>query len=147
MNKTAAHDSASRKYNETEWSQSAVVFTVQTKTVAEPYNLCSANMRLKRARKILGVELGADTKEIKSRFRALAKEHHPDHSGDDTKFKLIAQAYDTVINWGGTDIVARKVEDSVFDIIWNEWLGQLSSADQDSITEDLEKLKRAKQES
>jgi molecular chaperone DnaJ len=47
---------------------------------------------------ILGVRKGADEKELKSAFRKLAKQHHPDaNPGDKTsehKFKEINEAYD-----------------------------------------------------
>ena len=47
--------------------------------------------------KILGVEKSANTQTIKKKYRALAREHHPDtnegskHSEE--KFKLISEAY------------------------------------------------------
>ncbi|TDI52301.1 MAG: J domain-containing protein, partial [Acidobacteria bacterium] len=48
----------------------------------------------------LGVEKGADQKQIKKAFRKLAREFHPDRNPGDTKsesrFKEINEAYDTV---------------------------------------------------
>lgn len=99
-------------------------------------------MGLKEAREILGVDASADSKEIKSRYRSLAAQHHPDHGGDEETFKRVNKAYDTIINWGGTDIVARKVEDGIFDSMWDEWFRQLSPEDQDTIAEDLERIER-----
>lgn len=47
--------------------------------------------------KILGVEKNASEAEIKSAFRKLAHEHHPDkNKGDDKKFKEINEAYQTL---------------------------------------------------
>ncbi len=43
--------------------------------------------------KILGVEKEADAAEIKSAFRSLSKQHHPDIGGDEEKFKEISDAY------------------------------------------------------
>jgi curved DNA-binding protein len=47
--------------------------------------------------KILGVEEGADADSIKKRYRALAKEYHPDATGGDKKkterFKEVNEAY------------------------------------------------------
>ena len=43
--------------------------------------------------KVLGLEEGASQKEIKRKYRELALEHHPDHSGDEEKFKEINDAY------------------------------------------------------
>jgi DnaJ-class molecular chaperone len=42
---------------------------------------------------ILGVSKSASPDELKAAFRKLAKEHHPDKGGDETKFKEINEAY------------------------------------------------------
>ena len=45
--------------------------------------------------KILGVDRNADESEIKKAYRKLAKEYHPDKSsGNEEKFKEVADAYD-----------------------------------------------------
>ena len=46
----------------------------------------------------LGVSETASDKEIKSAFRKLAGEHHPDKGGSEAKFKEINEAYDTLKN-------------------------------------------------
>lgn len=44
---------------------------------------------------ILGIDKNASADEIKSAYRKLAKEHHPDRTGgDDARFKQINEAYD-----------------------------------------------------
>ena len=43
--------------------------------------------------RILGLEPGADTNEIRRAFRVLAKRHHPDAGGDEELFKQIGIAY------------------------------------------------------
>lgn len=49
--------------------------------------------------KILGVSKTASEADIKSAFRKLAHEHHPDkNKGDDKKFKEINEAYQTLSN-------------------------------------------------
>lgn len=46
---------------------------------------------------ILGVAKTASSDEIKTAYRKLAKEHHPDRTGgDDSQFKKINEAYDTL---------------------------------------------------
>ena len=44
----------------------------------------------------LGVANSATPEEIKSSYRKLAKEHHPDLGGDVTKFQQISEAYETL---------------------------------------------------
>jgi len=46
----------------------------------------------------LGVNETASDSEIKSAFRKLAAQHHPDKGGDANKFKEINEAYDTLKN-------------------------------------------------
>ena len=46
----------------------------------------------------LGVEKDASTADIKSAFKNLAKKHHPDVGGDETKFHQINEAYETLSN-------------------------------------------------
>ena len=44
----------------------------------------------------LGVAANATPDEIKSAFRKLAKQHHPDTGGDTNKFQQINEAYNTL---------------------------------------------------
>jgi len=48
--------------------------------------------------KILGVGKEADAGELKSAFRSLSKQHHPDVGGDEEKFKEINDAYSVLSN-------------------------------------------------
>lgn len=45
---------------------------------------------------ILGVPKSADAATIRSAYRRLAKQHHPDHHGDPDKFRAINEAHDVL---------------------------------------------------
>ena len=47
---------------------------------------------------MLDISESASNKEIKQAFKKLAKQHHPDRGGDQTKFKEANEAYDTLKN-------------------------------------------------
>jgi molecular chaperone DnaJ len=47
---------------------------------------------------ILGVSKTANDKEIKKKYKELAKIHHPDKGGDESKFKEISEAYEILSN-------------------------------------------------
>ena len=55
---------------------------------------------------ILGVSRTADTSEIRTSYKQLAKEHHPDKGGDAEKFKEISQAHEIL-----SDDSKRKMYD------------------------------------
>ena len=46
----------------------------------------------------LGIDRNASDKEIKTAFKNLAKQHHPDRGGDESKFKDINTAYSQIKN-------------------------------------------------
>ncbi len=49
---------------------------------------------------VLGVKKDASADEIKSAFRKLAVKYHPDHGGDEAKFKEINEAYEVLKDEG-----------------------------------------------
>ncbi|MBF0189306.1 MAG: DnaJ domain-containing protein [Magnetococcales bacterium] len=53
------------------------------------------------ARKVLGVEKGASREEIQTRFRALAKQHHPDRGGSAEQFQRYSEAAATLLEREG----------------------------------------------
>jgi DnaJ-class molecular chaperone len=55
----------------------------------------------------LGVAKTATEAEIKSAYRQLVREHHPDRQGDPVKFRAVAEAYETL-----GDAAKRQVYDS-----------------------------------
>jgi molecular chaperone DnaJ len=55
----------------------------------------------------LGVSKGASADEIKKAYRKLAREHHPDQGGDESRFKEIQGAYDVL-----SDAEKRKAYDT-----------------------------------
>lgn len=46
---------------------------------------------------VLGVQSGDGIGEVKSAYKRLAKEHHPDRGGDPEKFKSITRAYSILV--------------------------------------------------
>ena len=50
------------------------------------------------ARIILGVSIGEEKSVIRSRWRQLARLHHPDRGGDPEKFRRVADAYQCLID-------------------------------------------------
>ena len=52
----------------------------------------------KKLYEVLGVEQKATTNEIKTAFRKLAMQHHPDKGGDQEKFKEMNAAYEILSN-------------------------------------------------
>jgi DnaJ-domain-containing protein 1 len=46
---------------------------------------------------VLGLTPGASEHEIKTRYRELAKQHHPDSGGDSARFREITAAYKTLV--------------------------------------------------
>jgi curved DNA-binding protein CbpA len=46
---------------------------------------------------VLGLPPGATRQQIKRRYRALAKQHHPDRGGDQREMKRIIAAYELLM--------------------------------------------------
>ena len=53
------------------------------------------------ALKTFGLPITASWREVGVRYRALAKQHHPDRSGSATEFAKISSAYDTLKKYFG----------------------------------------------
>ena len=48
--------------------------------------------------KTLNINRNSSQDDIKKAFRKLSKQHHPDKGGDETVFKELSEAYDTLSN-------------------------------------------------
>ena len=59
---------------------------------------------------VLGLSRGASESEIKSAYKKLAMQHHPDRGGDPEKFKEISSAYETLM-----DPQKRRAVDNPFE--------------------------------
>ncbi len=46
----------------------------------------------------LGVAVSADRREVKRRYRRLARHHHPDHGGDPADFDELRRAYERLVD-------------------------------------------------
>jgi len=44
--------------------------------------------------RVLGISFGSSESEIKHSYHRLAHQYHPDHNGDEHKFKEIQEAYE-----------------------------------------------------
>jgi hypothetical protein len=51
--------------------------------------------------RVLGLHPGATREDIKMRFRQLAKEHHPDHGGDNEEMLRLLDAVNRLLHSGG----------------------------------------------
>lgn len=64
---------------------------------------------------ILGLKKSADATEIKTRYRKLAAQHHPDQGGDPKTFRRVQEAYEIL-----SDPVKRRAWDSsIYDQTFN----------------------------
>lgn len=80
----------------------------------------------------LGVSKNASTTDIKTAFRKLAAQHHPDKGGDHKKFVEIKEAYETLSNpekkamydqFGTADPRQHQYNSSNFDDIFGQMFG------------------------
>lgn len=66
---------------------------------------------------VLGLKPDATNREIKSAYRRLAKEHHPDAGGDVEKFKTITEAYNALTD---KNLKTAKKQNRNFDEMFND---------------------------
>ena len=64
---------------------------------------------------LLDVPTNATTEEIKKHYRKYALLHHPDKGGDEEQFKLIREAYETLM-----DPILRHQYDMVSEFLYFE---------------------------
>ena len=58
----------------------------------------------------LGITKNASSSDIKTAYKKLAMQYHPDRGGNETKFKEISEAYDTL-----KDLLYQERIDGYFD--------------------------------
>jgi curved DNA-binding protein CbpA len=51
--------------------------------------------------KLFGLPITSSWREVGVRYRALAKQHHPDRAGSATEFAKVSSAYDTLKKYFG----------------------------------------------
>lgn len=70
---------------------------------------------------ILGLNLNASLDEVKERFRALAKLHHPDRGGDAEQFNQIYEAYIKIVenHKSGEDVQSKFKWSNAGDVPYN----------------------------
>ena len=76
-------------------------------------------MKPKNYYEILGVPYDADKATIRSAYRKLAQQYHPDktENKDDTKFKEIVEAYETLRN----DDSRKKYDNNIYNIYFRNY--------------------------
>ena len=85
---------------------------------------------------VLGVGTGSSDSEIKSAYRRLAKQHHPDAGGDEKQFAEISNAYESIkdadarFNWEQSQHTQQSPFNQNFgdfNDIFNQMFGQHGS--------------------
>lgn len=77
-----------------------------------------ADLTLSEARKILNLQASYTEEELKKSYRSLAREHHPDHGGNQDVFKQVQQAYEKLTKTSMTEQEVRRIEDIVLEDIF-----------------------------
>jgi len=66
--------------------------------------------------------------QIKSAYRRMAKQHHPDQGGDSVKFRKIHEAYQRLVEWSKTPVFIKRrgfVDKWFYDGNRNKWVQPL----------------------
>jgi len=101
-------------------------------------------LSIRESKEILGLDsdTGTSVEEVRPYYLRLAKLHHPDRGGDAHTFSRICEAYTTITNVKFEDAVAIEITETIFDEVFEDWLGEQDDDVRTTITREIDRLER-----